>query len=168
MMSLCYVVPGRTEVDARAEEQLLLDLVDPMASLVLLGEVTNLDFSGFGLDEPIPDAFLDQASGIRAFVDGMRAQFPGQQLTLRQLGSHRATLRSSPRFVGTPAQIADEMEAWVDAGACDGFVVAATHLPGSFEDVVDFVVPELERRGRVRRGYPGATLRDNLGLPWPA
>jgi FMN-dependent oxidoreductase (nitrilotriacetate monooxygenase family) len=167
VLPLVYVVAADSEAEAAEEEQRLLDLVDPMASLVLLGEVTNLDFSGFGLDEPIPESFLDQASGIRGFLDGVRAHLAGRELTLRDLAEHRATLRSSPRFVGTGRQIADEMEHWVESGACDGFVVAATHLPGTFEQVVRHVTPELRKRGLVRERYEGATLRDNLGLPWP-
>jgi hypothetical protein len=60
------------------------------------------------------------------------------------------------------------MEAWFDGGACDGFVIAATHVPGAYEDVVRLVVPELQRRGVFRHRYNGTTLRDHLGLTRPA
>jgi hypothetical protein len=59
------------------------------------------------------------------------------------------------------------MEEWFHSGACDGFVIAATHVPGAYEDVVRLVVPELQRRGVFRERYTGATLRDHLGLPRP-
>jgi hypothetical protein len=59
------------------------------------------------------------------------------------------------------------MEEWMEAEACDGFVIAATHVPGAYEDVVRLVVPELQRRGRFRRRYTGSTLRDTLGLARP-
>jgi FMN-dependent oxidoreductase (nitrilotriacetate monooxygenase family) len=167
VLPLVYVVAAESEAQAAEEEEFLDDLVDPMASLVLLGEVTNLDFSGFGLDDPIPDSFLDTASGIRGFVDNIRAHLSGRELTLRDLASHRATLKSSPRFVGTGAQIADQMEHWMANDACDGFVIAATHLPGTFEEVVRHVVPELRKRGLLRERYEGATLRENLGLARP-
>ena len=51
--------------------------------------------------------------------------------------------------------------------ACDGYVIAGTHTPGTFEDFVRFVVPEFQRRGLYRNEYKGATLRENLGLPVP-
>jgi hypothetical protein len=70
-----------------------------------------------------------------------------------------------PRFVGTPAQVADGLEEWFVTGACDGFVLAATHMPGAYEDFVHLVVPELQRRGLYQREYAGTTLRENLGLP---
>ena len=81
--------------------------------------------------------------------------------------SGRGTVRDHPRFVGTPSEIADTLEEWVETEACDGFVVAATHVPGAYEDFVDLVVPELQRRGVFQRDYAGATLRENLGLPTP-
>ena len=59
------------------------------------------------------------------------------------------------------------MEAWFTDDACDGFVLAATHMPGAFEDVVRMVVPELQRRNLFRREYAGTTLRDHLGLDRP-
>jgi hypothetical protein len=60
------------------------------------------------------------------------------------------------------------MEEWFDGDACDGFVIAATHVPGAYEDVVRLVVPELQRRGVFRDRYTGSTLRHHLGLERPA
>ena len=51
---------------------------------------------------------------------------------------------------------------------CDGFVIAATYVPGSYADFVRHIVPELRRRGLFHSEYAGKTLRENLGLPRPA
>jgi alkanesulfonate monooxygenase SsuD/methylene tetrahydromethanopterin reductase-like flavin-dependent oxidoreductase (luciferase family) len=59
------------------------------------------------------------------------------------------------------------MEAWFTGQACDGFVIAATHMPGAYEDVVRLVVPELQRRELFHTAYAGQMLRENLGLPCP-
>jgi hypothetical protein len=59
------------------------------------------------------------------------------------------------------------LEQWFTAPACDGFVLSATHVPGTYEDFVRHVVPELQRRGLFRKDYAGTTLRENLGLPRP-
>ena len=88
----------------------------------------------------------------------------GGDVTLGDLAGHRATLLQGPRFVGTGPEVADQMEEWFNGGACDGFVIAATHSPGAYEDVVRLVVPELQRRGVFRDRYTGTTLRDHLGL----
>ena len=59
------------------------------------------------------------------------------------------------------------MEEWFTGRACDGFVLAATHMPGAYEDFTRLVAPELQRRGLFQREYAGTTLRENLGLPRP-
>ncbi len=138
-----------------------------MASLTLLSELMNYDFSGLALDAPITDELIESVSGIRGLVQNLRKHIGGDTVTLADLAGHRATLLQGPRFVGTGTEVADQMEEWFEAEACDGFVVAATHSPGAYEDVVRLVVPELQRRGVFRDRYTGATLRDTLGLARP-
>ena len=70
-------------------------------------------------------------------------------------------------FKGSPAEVADLMEDWWRAKAGDGFTVMAPVQPRGLRDVVELVVPELQRRGVFRTEYEGATLRGHLGLPAP-
>lgn len=169
VLPMAYAVVGETRAQAEDRERLLLnDLVDPMASLTLLSELMNHDFSGLSLDDPITDELIESVSGIRGLVQNIRTHIGGDTVTLRDLAGHRATLLQGPRFVGTGPAVADQMEEWFSTGACDGFVLAATHSPGSYEDVVRQVVPELQRRGVFRERYTGTTLRENLGLERPA
>ena len=168
MLPMAYAVVGETPAQAQDREQLLLnDLVDPMASLTLLSELMNYDFSGLGLDDPITDELIESVSGVRGLVQNIRQHIGGDTVTLADLAGHRATLLQGPRFVGTGSEVADQMEEWFSTGACDGFVLAATHCPGAYEDVVRQVVPELQRRGVFRDRYTGDTLRENLGLERP-
>jgi FMN-dependent oxidoreductase (nitrilotriacetate monooxygenase family) len=161
---MAYAVVGESASHAAEREQVFLnDLVHPMASLTLLSELMNHDFSAHELDDVVTDELVDSTTGIRGLVENIRAHVGGT-VRIRDLANHRATLLQGPRFVGTGGQVADQMEEWFTTGACDGFVLAATHLPGAFEDVVRMVVPELQRRGLFRRAYAGVTLRDHLGL----
>src|SRR5271163_3827601 len=165
---MAYAVVGESEDHAKEREQVFLnDLVHPMASLTLLSELMNYDFSKHDLDDPITDELIESVSGIRGLVQNLRAHI-GDKITLRDLAGHRATLLQGPRFVGTGTQVADQMEEWFNGGACDGFVLAATHLPGAFEDVVRMVVPQLQRRGLFRTAYESSTLRGHLGLQRPS
>jgi FMN-dependent oxidoreductase (nitrilotriacetate monooxygenase family) len=167
MLPMVYTVVGESQAHAEEREQVFLnDLVDPQASLTLLSELMNHDFSDMQLDDPITDELIESVSGIRGLVQNLR-QHIGDTVTLGDLAGHRATLLQGPRFVGTGAQVADQMEEWFDTDACDGFVIAATHSPGAYEDVVRLVVPELQRRGVFRDRYTGETLRDTLGLARP-
>jgi hypothetical protein len=70
--------------------------------------------------------------------------------------------------VGGPKEVADQLEETFVANACDGFVIATTHVPGGYADFVKYVVPELQRRGLFQQDYAGKTLRENLGLTRPA
>jgi FMN-dependent oxidoreductase (nitrilotriacetate monooxygenase family) len=168
MLPMAYTVVGESQAHAEEREQLFLtELVDPRASLTLLSELMNYDFSSLPLDAPITDELVESVSGIRGLVQNLR-QHIGGVVTLADLAGHRATLLQGPRFVGTGPEVADQMEAWFAGGACDGFVIAATHVPGAYEDVVRLVVPELQRRGVFRDRYTGTTLRDHLGLARPA
>lgn len=168
VLPMAYPVVGESEAHAKEKEHMLLErLVHPMASLTLLSEVTNHDFAGHGLDEEITDELIESVTGVRGLVQGVRQHVGPGTLTLRTLAAHRATLLQGPRFVGTGAQVAEQMGDWFTGGACDGFVVAATHLPGAFEEFVRLVVPQLRCRGLFRERYTGTTLRDHLGLPRP-
>jgi FMN-dependent oxidoreductase (nitrilotriacetate monooxygenase family) len=168
MLPMAYTVVGESSAQAQEREQMFLhDLVDPMASLTLLSELMNYDFSGLALDAPITDELIDSVSGIRGLVQNLRSHIGGDTVTLADLAGHRATLLQGPRFVGTGSEVADQMEEWFTSGACDGFVIVATHSPGAYEDMVRLVVPELQHRGLFRDHYSGTTLRENLGLARP-
>ena len=67
-----------------------------------------------------------------------------------------------PQMVGTPAEVADQLESFFDFVGGDGFMLSPTHSPGAIEEFVDLVVPELQRRGRFRTRYTGVTQRDHL------
>jgi FMN-dependent oxidoreductase (nitrilotriacetate monooxygenase family) len=164
---MAYAVVGESEAHAAEREQLFLhQLVDPMASLTLLSELMNYDFSAHHPDDVVTDELIESSTGVRGLVQNMKAHIGGT-VRIRDLAGHRATLLQGPRFVGTAAQVADQMEEWFTTDACDGFVLAATHFPGAFEDVVRMVVPELQRRGVFRKEYTGGTLREHLGLDRP-
>jgi FMN-dependent oxidoreductase (nitrilotriacetate monooxygenase family) len=167
ILPMAYTVVGESTAHAQEREQAFLDdFVDPMASLTLLSELMNHDFAGMSLDTVITDELIESVQGIRGLTKNMRDHIGGD-VTLADLAGHRATLLQGPRFVGTGREVADQLEEWFDTGACDGFVVAATHSPGAYEDVVRMVVPELQRRGVFRERYTGSTLRENLGLARP-
>jgi FMN-dependent oxidoreductase (nitrilotriacetate monooxygenase family) len=169
MLPMAYTVVGESRAHAEEREQLFLnELVHPMASLTLLSELMNYDFCGMELDAPITDELIESVSGIRGLVQNIRKHIGGDTVTLADLAGHRATLLQGPRFVGTGVDVADQMQEWFEGGVCDGFVIAATHSPGAYEDVVRLVVPELQRRGVFRERYTGQTLRDHLGLARPA
>lgn len=154
-------VVGRTRQEAQAKFDELQELLDPLVGLARLNSAFG-DLSGYPLDGPVP---LDAMgpNELRSIGERLLARVRREQPTIRQLYQQVAGMGGFC-LIGTPAQIADVMQEWVEEGACDGFNITPTHLPGGCEDFVEFVVPELQRRGIFRKEYEGRTLRENLGL----
>ena len=124
----------------------------------------GIDASGFDLDAPLPD--IPQTNASQSGRDALVALARRQNLTVRllaQLGGGYGGLQ----MVGTAGEIADTMREWLETDASDGFNVMFPTVPAGLDDFVDHVVPELQRRGLLRREYEGTTLRDHLGLPRP-
>jgi FMN-dependent oxidoreductase (nitrilotriacetate monooxygenase family) len=162
-----YSIVGETEAAAQEKRALIDNLAKPVDGLSLLSEALNYDFASKGLDDAFTDDELAGIKGLQALRDRVVASSGKRNPTLRDFVeiTGRGTIREFPVFCGTPKRVADEMQAWLEGGACDGFVLAATHMPGTYEEFVRLVVPELQRRGVFRKKFTGTTLRENLGLP---
>jgi FMN-dependent oxidoreductase (nitrilotriacetate monooxygenase family) len=159
-----YAVVGASEAQAREKYEALQDLIEPQAGLALLGRmIGNFDLSGYPLDGPLPELPLTE-NGQRSRQQLLTSIAQGEDLTIRQLIRRIAGGRGHFTVVGTGEQVADQMQAWFEAGACDGFNLMAPLLPGGLEDFADHVVPALQRRGLFRPAYTARTLRGHLGL----
>jgi FMN-dependent oxidoreductase (nitrilotriacetate monooxygenase family) len=164
----CYVIVAESADAAQAKRAVIEALAKPVDALVLISEVLNYDFGAKGYDEPFTDEELAGFSW-HGFRERVVKHSGKKNPTVRDFVevSGRGTIAEHKVFCGTPKSVADEMEEWFTAPACDGFVLAATHMPGAYEDVVRLLVPELQRRKLFQKEYRGNTLRENLGLPIP-
>jgi FMN-dependent oxidoreductase (nitrilotriacetate monooxygenase family) len=164
----CYVCVGESEGAAQEKRAVVEATAREVDALVLLSEVLNYDFAAKSLDEPFSDEELAELS-FQGFRDRVVRYSGKKNPTVRDFitVSGRGTVKEHVMFCGNPKQVADQMEEWFTAPACDGFVLAATHMPGLYDDVVRLLVPELQRRGLFQKDYAGPTLRENLGLPIP-
>jgi len=165
--NLFYPVVGATMAEAEDKKAAYDRLPNDMDQLSLLSEALNFDFATKGFDEPFTDEEMNGIVGMQSMRDRVWASGK-RNPTVRDFMeiTGRGLLREA--WVGGPKEIADVIEEWFSAPACDGFVVAPTHQPGCFEEFVEHVVPELQRRGLYRKDYAGPTLRDHLGLARPA
>lgn len=161
------IIVAPTESEAKDRRDLVASTAKPIDGLTLLCEVLNVDFSKRPIDLPFTDEELAAVSW-QSLRDRVISVSGKKNPSVRDFveASGRGTLREGPCFVGTPVQVADQMEEWFGS-ACDGFVLSATSVPGTYEDIVRLVVPELQRRGLFRKEYEHETLRGNLGLARP-
>lgn len=173
----CMIMPGLSPVIAstEAEARRYADELDQLTSRAvglerLSSTFGGIDLSRFDLDAPLtPEDFPDPAtlqgsiSRPSLIVDLIRNERP----TLRQLLSKLSGARGHFTFAGTPEQVADLMEDWVNDGAADGFNLMPPVLPEMLDVFITDVLPLLRERGIFRTGYEGGTLRDHYGLPQP-
>jgi FMN-dependent oxidoreductase (nitrilotriacetate monooxygenase family) len=163
-----YPVVGSTEAEAwkrKNEMDALLDLEEERKKLALR---FNYPAEKLQLDSRLPDDLLDNVNPnvSRGFVENVVRETKRAGWTIRELlgrnplGGHRL-------IVGSPEQIADEMELWFHEYAADGFNLNMDGFPSGLALFVDHVVPELQKRGIFRRDYEGTTLRDHFGLERP-
>ncbi len=161
-----YPVVAPTQSEAQEKYDYLQSLIQTPVGIAVLEHtigVKNLD--KLPLDGPVPE--MGDTNGPLSRQRLLLEQARRDKLTLWELCLANAGPRGHVLSIGTPTQVADEMEHWFKDGAADGFNVMPAWLPGSLKDFVDLVIPELQRRGLFRTEYEATTLRDNLGLPLP-
>ncbi len=161
-----YPVVAPTESEAREKFDYLQSLIHPSVGIAVLEHTIGVhDLDKLPLDGPVPE--MPDTNGPLSRQRLLLEQARRDKLTLWELCLANAGPRGHVLTIGTPGQVADEMEHWFRDGAADGFNVMPAWLPGSLDDFVDLVIPELQRRGLFRTEYEAMTLRDNLGLPRP-
>ncbi|QGY05377.1 LLM class flavin-dependent oxidoreductase [Methylobacterium mesophilicum SR1.6/6] len=160
-------VIGSTEAEARRRQDELWDLVPEAYSLARLAGTLRLDPARLDLDQPLPDPLPLPPDANHTMFLGTVALARREGLTVRQLLRALGGGVGHRIVAGTPEAIADDIAAWFQAGAADGFNLMPDVLPDGLETFVDTVVPILQRRGLFRRDYAGETLRGHLGLARP-
>jgi len=159
MFSLMTVILGRTEAEASAKYTDYRRYIDHEGALTLMSGWTGVDFSTLDLDQQVRHVLNDAG---RTAMDNITRADPDRVWTVREVAEHVGIGGIGPVLVGTPAQVADAVEAWVAETGVDGLNLAFAVAPESFEDVADLLVPELSRRGRYKKDYRPGTLREKL------
>ena len=147
------VHPGCRRQHARAERrQLPLEILDRV-------DIEFVEFSRFAPDDPVTHIRND---AIHSAVDALTVDDPDRVWTVRELAQESAIGGLGARVVGSPERVVDEMQSWIADTGVDGFNLAYAVTPGTFEDIVEFIVPELQRRGLYKTEYAPGTLREKL------
>ena len=153
------VITAETREAAQEKLQDYLGYVSEEGALALMSGWTGLDFSTLPPDEPVRFAERDaMTSALEAFTTAD----PERRWTVREIARHAAIGGRGPVIVGSFAEIADEFQSWMEETDIDGFNLAYAVTPETFVDIVDFVVPELQRRGVYKLDYAPGALREKL------
>jgi FMN-dependent oxidoreductase (nitrilotriacetate monooxygenase family) len=157
-----FVAATRAEAERKRDAHNAL--IHPLVGLSTLASHSNIDFSQHQLDVPLANVHASGTQGLFAAVMRLTQE---QGLTLREIGTLYGRGVLVPQIAGTATEVANYMQAIIEAEASDGFVISPAFLPDSFDEFVDHVVPELQRRALFRQDYTGRRLRDHLALATP-
>ena len=149
------VVAGATEREAREKYADYLQYASREAGLAHFAASTGIDYAQYDLDEPVdyaPGNAIESATRTAKQHGWTRRKL----LEMFELGGRY------PAIVGSAAQVADELEGWIEETGIDGFNLSRTVVPESYEDFIDLVVPELQSRGLYKTAYGDGTLRNRL------
>ncbi|PLR53818.1 LLM class flavin-dependent oxidoreductase [Chimaeribacter arupi] len=147
------VIVAPTAAEAQEKYRDYLRYASPEAGIAHFSSSTGIDLARFGLDEPI------QAGPTQA-IESVTKTYSGW--TRRRLLEQHAMGSRYPLLVGDPSQVADQLLRWMDEGEIDGFNLSRILNPGSYEEVIRWLVPELQSRGRYKTAYRPGTLRQKL------
>ena len=156
-------IVGDSDAEARETLARLQSWVNTTNAATLVASRIGYDVSGHPLDAPVPPP--PPALNSQTFPFVLYEMAKREKMTLRDLYNLTAAARGHWVVCGTPRRIADTLEEWFTQRAADGFNILPAWFPGAFDDFVDRVVPELQRRRLFRRDYAGTTLREHFGLP---
>lgn len=159
-------VIGQTREEAQAKLAELAALVDPVAALRVLSDRIGTDLSQYDLNGPVPD--LPPSGMMQGHAVVLQAVAKKHNMTIRELRDYAAVSSGHRLVFGTAEDVADDLETWWRAGACDGFIILPSYYMQPQLDFCEQVVPILQERGIFRTEYTGTTLRDHLGLSRPA
>jgi FMN-dependent oxidoreductase (nitrilotriacetate monooxygenase family) len=171
--AVSWVLGDTTAEAAERAQHIRFQQVTPANAIAFAEQVWNRDLSDLDPDGPLPDVepvegeLLSQGRAASRRIDRAAVSAQWRELSRRRgltLRETAAEMSSHQSFVGTPEAVAEEMISFLDADACDGFVLTPHINPGGLDDFVDRVVPLLRERGRFRTEYTSTTLRGHLGL----
>jgi len=156
---------GKTREEAQEKKSKLDSLLQIDAAINQLEFFIQQDTTSWKLDEKVPELPpLEKFTGPSGRYQTILEIIEDKNPTVRELIGYLNAGGGHLTLVGTPEEIVDEIEKWMDEGVADGFNLMPPTLPGSLEDFVDLIVPEMQKRGIFRKDYSGETLREMMGL----
>ncbi|MCJ1340121.1 hypothetical protein MMC09_005415 [Bachmanniomyces sp. S44760] len=158
---ICPIL-GRTQEEAQEKYEEYRSLGSIEGALALFGGWTGIDLAKYSDDEELRHV---ESNAIRSAVEAWSKSAPGvAKWTKLTVAQHITVGGLGATVVGTAAHVADEFEKWVQEADVDGFNIAYAINPGSFEDVIELLLPELRTRGLFWNDYAvhGGTYRENI------
>lgn len=158
------VIVAETDQAAQDKFDELAKYGDPEGALALFGGWSGYDLSKYADDEDF--RFVEQPA-IRSMVNHWASTVPGtegKKWDKKTIAEYLRMGGNGAKIIGSAQTVADELECWVEVGDVDGFNLSYASIPETFDDIIEYLIPELQRRGIFHTEYAvkGGTFRENI------
>jgi long-chain alkane monooxygenase len=159
IFAMCTVIVAPTDAEAAAKLNEYRSYIDYEGALVLMSGWTGVDLSAYRPDQELRAM---KTNANQSALESFTVSDPNRRWTIKEIADFVGIGGRGPVFVGSPATVADELQQWLKETDIDGFNLAYVVMPETFADLVDLLIPELQRRGVYKKEYRPGTLREKL------
>ncbi|TWH75846.1 FMN-dependent oxidoreductase (nitrilotriacetate monooxygenase family) [Azomonas agilis] len=159
ILNMQTVILGATDAEAQAKWRDYKQYISYEGALALISGWTGLDFGQYQPDQVLKHI---HTNAIQSAVEAFSSADPNKQWTVKELADWVGIGGFGPLFVGSPQTVADQLQEWVEETDVDGFNLTYALTHETFVDVVELLVPELQKRGVFKTDYAQGTFRDKL------
>ncbi len=159
------VISGQSDAKAQSRFEEYQQYSSELGALAHMSASLGVDFSTYADEDPIT---MVKSQAIVSNLEAVAKRPAGQEMTMKKLKDSLILGGRQKPIIGGPETVANELIAWTTEADVDGFILSRTVTPECFEDFIEFVVPELQRRGAYKTAYSAGTLREKLFAGSPA
>jgi long-chain alkane monooxygenase len=153
------IIVAPTDHEAVAKFDQYRSYIDYEGALALMSGWTGVDLSQY---QPDQELRAMETNANQSALESFTVSDPNRHWTIREIAEFVGIGGRGPVVVGSPETVADELQRWIDETDVDGFNLAYVVMPETYQDIVDLLVPELQRRGVYKKEYWPGTLREKL------
>ncbi|MDC4636207.1 LLM class flavin-dependent oxidoreductase [Acinetobacter baumannii] len=157
--ALLSIVTDETDAKAQAKFKEYQSYGSYDGALTLLSGWSGVDFSQY---QPTDKVEYIQTNAIQSLLDSYVNADPERVWTIEEIANWNSLGGNGPVLVGSAETVSDALQQWVEDTDIDGFNLAYILAHQTFADVVEFIVPELQKRGVYQTSYAQGTLREKL------
>jgi len=157
--TMLSIVVDETDAKAQAKFKEYQNYASYHGGLTLASGWSGVDFSQFHAEDKVEYIHTD---AIQSMLDSYVKADPNRIWTIEEIAKFISIGGNGPILVGSAATVADQLQAWTEETDIDGFNLAYILAHQTFEDVVEYLVPELQQRGVYPTEYTEGTLREKL------
>jgi long-chain alkane monooxygenase len=159
IFAMFTIIVAPTEAEAKEKLNEYRSYIDYEGALVLMSGWTGVDLSRYALDDELRAA---NTNANQSALESFTISDPDRRWKIRDIAEFVGLGGRGPVVVGSPTQVADLLQRWIEETDVDGFNLTYAVMPETYENIIDLLLPELRRREVYKNEYRPGSLREKL------